>query len=230
LGEGLGEGASGGYLIISSKFIIRWLARPMALGLVILGGFALRAIGLDAQSLWWDEGFSLNLAGQNLGTIIQGDFHPPLYHLLLAGWTQLAGTSAFAARYLSVICGTLLISLAYCVGRRLFDSTTGNLAAILVAGSPVLLWYSQETRMYILVALIYLTLIWLFHRLTDPKAPPASPRLWLAFAAVELAGLYTHYFVALGIAWLVASHIADRTSRIAHRGSQYRSPFTIHHS
>ncbi|RME44617.1 MAG: hypothetical protein D6791_12770, partial [Chloroflexi bacterium] len=198
--------------------LARYLSEPVVTVLLILGAFGLRTWNLDAQSLWWDEGFSLNLAGQNFWAIVRGDFHPPLYHLLLAGWIRLAGTSEFAARYFSVACGTLLIPVAYRLGRRLFDATTGQLAALLVASSPVLLWYSQETRMYILVALIYLTLIWLFHRLTDPAAPPAPPRLWIAFAIVELAGLYTHYFVALGIAWLL---LAMLIRHYAIRNTQY---------
>ena len=182
--------------------------------IVALFAFGLRTWNLDAQSLWWDEGFSLDLAGQSIGQIIYGDFHPPLYHLLLAGWIRIAGTSDFAARYLSVIIGTLMVPLAYRLAVRLFDRRAGLVAALLVAASPVLMWYSQEARMYGLLALEYLALLVLFHRLTDPDTPPASPALWAAFAFIELAALYTHYFAALGIAWLIVGFwIADRGSR-----------------
>jgi len=178
--------------------------------LLVLLAFGLRTWGLDAQSLWWDEGFSLHLAGQGLRQIIYGDFHPPLYHLLLAGWIRIAGASDFAARFLSVLIGTLMVPLAYRLAAHLFDRRTARLAALLVAASPVLLWYSQEARMYELLALEYLTLLVLFHRLTDPDRPPAGRATWLAFALVEIAALYTHYFAALGIVWLmVGFRISD---------------------
>ena len=178
--------------------------------LLVLLAFGLRAWRLDGQSLWWDEGFSLRLAEQTLLQIIYGDFHPPLYHLLLAGWIRIAGTSDFAARFLSVLIGTLMVPLTYRLAAHLFDRGTARLAALLVAASPVLVWYSQEARMYALMALEYLALLLLFHRLTDPGRPPAGRAIWLAFALVEIAALYTHYFTALGIAWLlVGFRISD---------------------
>ena len=209
-----------------------------SVGVVILSGFVLRATGLTSQSMWWDEVFSLDLAGQSLTNIIHGDFHPPLYHLLLSGWIKLAGSSDFAVRYLSVMFGTLLIPLAYSTARQILNHKTGQMAGLLVATSPALLWYSQEARMYILVALIYLGLIWLFHRLTDPNKPKAPAKLWLALALLEAAGLYTHYFIAVGISWLFVAFLCRLTiipiikcryapsgfhvSRITHHGSNLK--------
>lgn len=176
------------------------------LGSLILAGFALRVWHLDTQSLWWDEGVSLYLAKQSLGAILvnrAADVHPPLYFLLLAGWTRAAGASDFAARYLSVLAGVLLVPVAYRLAYRLFDRTTGWIAALLVATSPVLVWYGQEARMYALLALEYLALIALFHRLTDSEGGWASRSAWVAFALVELAALHTHYFAAFSVAWLL---------------------------
>lgn len=187
-----------------------WLVIPLAVGLIAWAGFALRAWNLDAQSLWWDEGFSLNLAGQSVGTIIRGDFHPPLYHLLLAGWTRVAGTTDFAARYLSVTCGTLLIPLAFSVGKRLFSRATGLVAALLTAGSPVLLWYTQETRMYILVALAYLPWLPIFFSLegrynpiaaTPPTLRTFVDQVWHGYNAGSLA-LVGHHAVFMRLSTL----------------------------
>jgi 4-amino-4-deoxy-L-arabinose transferase-like glycosyltransferase len=104
------------------------------IGLILLA-FGLRVWGLGAQSLWWDESLSLYRAGQSLPAILSNqivltdgtnslptvDNHPPLYFLLLAAITRLAGTSEFALRFLSLAASVLLVPLLYVVGQRLAD-------------------------------------------------------------------------------------------------------------
>jgi mannosyltransferase len=153
---------------------------------------ALRFYRLDAQSLWNDEGTSVALARRDLRTIAQDaalDIHPPLYYWLLSGWVRLAGTSESAVRSLSALLGVILVALAHGLGRRLAGPWTGLAAAFLAAVQPFQIYYSQEARMYMLLAVLaagsVLVLSWLVER-------PS----WPAFAALvilEVAGLYTHY-------------------------------------
>src|SRR3974377_1540242 len=94
----------------------RWL-----LLLIILLSFALRVYKLDTQSIWYDEGLSIQLAGQNPAQTIALSAttdHPPLHALLLGAWMRVAGESDFVVRYLSVFCGVLVVVLAYVLGRR----------------------------------------------------------------------------------------------------------------
>src|SRR5438309_4280960 len=89
------------------------------LGLLLLG-FGLRVAGLETQSIWVDEGFSVDFSSRTAADMtamwkarggfgqitdpdaaraandplaIAVDIHPPLYYLLLHQWLPLAGRS-----------------------------------------------------------------------------------------------------------------------------------------
>ncbi|MFQ5342357.1 MAG: glycosyltransferase family 39 protein, partial [Anaerolineae bacterium] len=136
----------------------RWL-----IGATMLLAFSLRVYRLAGQSIWYDEGLSIYYARRRLPellALVSGSDHPPLYFLLLHLW--LRGTAfgqpatEYLVRYPSVIFGVLLAPLIYVFGRQLLGEHAGLLAALLIAISPFHVWYSQETRMYTLVAVLTL--------------------------------------------------------------------------
>jgi 4-amino-4-deoxy-L-arabinose transferase-like glycosyltransferase len=118
--------------------------------------FALRVAGLGAQSLWYDEGFSVYLASQSLTAITRltaGDIHPPLYYYLLHGWIALAGTNEFALRFLSLLPSVLTVPVvARLAGRA--GAPAAAVGALLAAAAPAAVWYGQEARMYALLVLL----------------------------------------------------------------------------
>ena len=141
---------------------------------LILLGFWLRVHALDAFSFWTDEGLTPARSGYSLAQllrneiVIQGvvtrDTHPPLYYLLIALTRRLFGLSDFAFRYPSVLCGVLLIPLLYRLGRLLDGAALGLLVALLATVNPLQVYYSQEARMYSLLALLATamsTVLWL---------------------------------------------------------------------
>jgi hypothetical protein len=81
----------------------------------------------------------------------------------------------------------------YRIGRHLLGTMAGLLAALLTAISPLYLWYSQETRMYTMLAFLCLLSSYLLLKALERRAPPYLP-LWLAFAVANIAAAYTHYF------------------------------------
>lgn len=172
--------------------------RLVLLFVLTLLAFGLRAWRLDFQALWWDEGISLYLAGQDVATILADrarDIHPPLYFLLLRAWVPLAGPGAAAARFLSVLLGTFSVPLLYQVGRRLLGPVVGTLAALILALSPFLLYHAQEARMYALVPCLGLLSTYLLLRLLEPGADGGVTfPLWVAYLVVTAAALYTHYY------------------------------------
>ncbi len=133
----------------------------------ILLAFALRVHALDAKGLSYDEAATALMARATPGEIIAFHWraafeHPPLWQLLMHGWSLLAGQSEFALRYLPLLAGTLLIPLLLQFARYLQGShtpftihnspfTIHNLLLTIVASSPILIYYSQEARMYALV-------------------------------------------------------------------------------
>jgi len=132
-------------------------AGVLSLALFVLLASALRVLRLDFQPLWWDEGYSVWFATHPLGqmaSLTAQDIHPPLYYALLHGWIGLLGAGPVSLRLLSVLFGVLAIPAIYLAGRRMLSRRAALLAAFLLALSPLHVYYSQEVRMYGLVALL----------------------------------------------------------------------------
>jgi mannosyltransferase len=223
------------------------LRNRLPLGLILLVGTGLRLFRLGAESLWYDETVSVMLAGSPLRELLRhtaGDIHPPGYYLLLRAWLLLSGYPTghadpagngleFAAGFLSLAAGVLLIALVYSLARRLAGRSVALPAAALVALSPFNLWYSQEVRMYTLGACLGTVVVYaLFGAAgiqhagaragTDPawaggrEASGLAQRAgregnlvwWAVYALAAAAGMYTlYYFVFLLLAanlWLLA--------------------------
>jgi len=100
------------------------------------------------------------------------------------------GRDMFTIRLLSVLCGLLLIVVIYKIGSILFSPEAALWGAFFLALSPAHIWYSQEARMYALLALLATSSIHFTWRLVERQ----SGVLWLGYGLVTLAALYTHYF------------------------------------
>ncbi|MBN1991419.1 MAG: glycosyltransferase family 39 protein [Anaerolineae bacterium] len=183
------------------------LARSFTLPLILLLAALLRFYQLAGQSLWADEGNSVALARRGFAEIVRRtafDIHPPFYYWLLKIWTALFGSGEVALRSLSAVLGIGAVYLTWRLGCRLINERAGLIAAFLVAISPLSVYYSQETRMYMLLTFLGCLTVLLGLRLVDPPRPN---RLMLAYIFTATAGLYTHYaypviLIALNLAVL----------------------------
>ncbi len=172
--------------------------------LLTLVAFTLRVAELMNRSIWLDEGTTLlRMSGslaEELANIIHVagertiDVHPPLYFLLLRGFVGLGGEHEFIFRFFSVAFGVLCVPMAYALARRMFDAPTAALAALFVALSPGLIWYSREIRMYSLVPCLAAALTLAAHRCS--RATQRIAQAWLAWIALATVGLLTHYSFA----------------------------------
>jgi hypothetical protein len=165
------------------------------LGAVLLLGFFLRVFRLDAQSLWYDETYSVYIARGPFAAVgAVPEAEPLLHYYLLWGWIRATGFSEFAVRYLSLVAGVLTIPVVFRLARTtLSQSWPALAAALLVAINPFEVSYSQETRLHIFAGFFAAASVWLLlcalHRPTRGR--------WLAYAALAVAGLYTSYYLAL---------------------------------
>jgi 4-amino-4-deoxy-L-arabinose transferase-like glycosyltransferase len=131
--------------------------------------------------------------------------YPPLYFVLAWPWSKMFGLSEFGLRSLSAVLGTATVPVAYAAARRLFSVRVGLFAALLVACSPLLVWYSQEARPYaLLVFLSTLSLFWFVRVLDD-----ARPADFIGWSVVSTLALLTHNFalfpVGFEAAWLLVA-------------------------
>jgi len=193
-------------------------AHLWALVALILLAAAARLYHIQAQSVWFDEGWSAYAAVQpTLAAAIAADpTNPPLYYALLHLFVRGAGDSEFSLRLFSLLVGLLTIPLAHQLGRRLFGARAGLYSALLLALAPPLWWASQEARMYTLLAALVLVCALAFHALlTRP-----TRRAWLALLAAQLALLYAHNTGPVVALWLnAAALLAWLTRRRADRPS-----------
>lgn len=181
-----------------------------ALAAIIVLGLALRLWNAHG-GLWVDEAWSAQFvaqAGSPWGIFwrINHDNN----HYLNSLWILLVGpyASPLLIRALSIATGTLSIAVASAIGWRR-DATTGLIAALLFAVSPILVAYGAEARGYgpmLLAMLVSVLLIdrWLDHDDHRDGAPPA----W-SLAALTLAGLLaqlTYLFALAAFAgWIVTA-------------------------
>ena len=173
----------------------------LALAAITAAGLALRLFRLDGQSFWFDEAQTLFVARLPFAEIVQRAYRPPLYHLLLHVWSLLVCDREFWLRLPSALFGAAVPPLAYLLGSRLYGRRVGLLAALFGAISPTMLWYSQELRMYSLMALEFMVLTVLSPGPSSERSVMRVSTL-IALFLVEVASLYTHYFAIPFLLWL----------------------------
>ncbi|SEV88984.1 glycosyltransferase family 39 protein [Natrinema salifodinae] len=172
---------------------------PIELVPIALLAAALRLFRLGSESYWLDEVVSVTLVTSNtpselLVSVPGNDPHPPLYYLLLSGWAAIFGTSEVAARLLSALVGIATVLVLYALGRRLFDREVGAIAALFVAVSPFHIWYSQEVRMYNLLALLTALSFYWFVQLHRERPDEIGVRDDIVYVVSTVLLGYTHVF------------------------------------
>lgn len=164
-------------------------------GLLTILAAAVRFYRLGFQSFWLDEVTCTRDVSRSLAEIWnQVVSSPPLYHYLVHFVYIIAGKDPFWLRVPSAVFGALLVPLFYWSLNRSFDRRTAFWGALVLAVSPFHLWYSQEMRMYSLLALeAFLSMHYWQKSLEEDR-----PRDWAGYVLASLAGLYTHnWFVFL---------------------------------
>jgi len=166
----------------------------------VVAGVALRFVA--PSPLWLDEAISASLADEavrgwsGLVEALRHDGHPPLYYVLLAGWSKVAGDGDRALRAFSGVIGVVCLPLAWSVARRHLDRWGALLALGVLATSPFAIRYATEVRMYELI----LVLLLLGH-LAVVRAWERPTPLRLAAVSVVVAGLLlTHYWSLFAVA------------------------------
>lgn len=178
------------------------------LAALLLGAAALRLGTLDLQSFWYDEAFTpVHVLHPSLGATLASVAHrentPPLWYVLIWGWSRIFGTGAVALRLPSALAGVATVAVAWGIGCELAGRRAAIATAALVAANPLLVWYSQEARAYgLFVLLVALAMLCCLRADREP-----TPGRLAAFAASGAAALATHYFAVFLLAplclWLL---------------------------
>jgi uncharacterized membrane protein len=190
---------------------------------IVAIGALLRFYTIGAKTVWLDEAFSIWIANHKLWELwtwlIRIDHHPPLYYTLLHGWQLLFGDLQGAVRSLSALCGVLTIPVFYAATRRFFDSTTGLIAAFILALSPFHVRFAQEARMYTLLTLAVALVLYFVAQVLMEQPIGKRRILWFGLGAAQAAVMLTHntatllFPLALNLPVLGALYFARRRNQ-----------------
>ncbi len=171
-------------------------------------GAVLRIAPLNDRDYWYDEAFSgitIRQPWSEMMYIIAHDVHPPLYYWLLRSWAFVVGDGPDELRAFSVAFGLATIVLAYAALRKWESKSAipAVVGAFVVAINPFLVNYSQEARMYSLLAFLILLAAYLL----------TQNRRWI-YSLALLAILLTHHLGALCVlclaVWDIFRHKFNR--------------------
>ncbi|NTW61404.1 hypothetical protein HGB24_01790 [Candidatus Saccharibacteria bacterium] len=156
-------------------------------------------ITITKSSIWFDEAFGAYLIRFNFFDIAKytaSDVHPPLYYWLLKVWSMAFGSSELSLRSMSLLFGLLAVFFAYMLIKRLFGLKSARFSLVFIIISPMLIRYSQEARMYMLVAAIAMAATYVLSIAMESKR--RWP--WIVYGLLVSLGMWTHYYSAL--VWL----------------------------
>ncbi|MCL4374572.1 glycosyltransferase family 39 protein [Patescibacteria group bacterium] len=189
----------------------------LALALLFAGAFLLRLVGLH-QSLWLDEATTARAIRQFgyaglVSRFSPFDFHPPLYYWLIKGWSSVFGLSEAALRLPSVIAALLAGYGVYLIGKAVKNQAVGFWATVFFLVNPLIVYYSQEARMYMLVTLF---LVWLTYAVVRLESQPQRWSRWHLVAGLTAClSLLTFYGAGFYLASLFVLLILKKRYRTA---------------
>ncbi len=184
------------------------LLKSKTIFFILLMALLLRLISIN-QSFWLDEATSGYVTrdlsfSEILNKFSPGDFHPPLYYLLLKLWGEIFGFSEVHLRLFSVLVGTFTIFLVYLISRELEikNKYLPTISALLLATSGLHIYYSQEARMYALSAFLVSLLIYLYLKIYKSN----SYFYWMAFGTLLACNFLTDYLpnLIIPVFWIHA--------------------------
>ncbi len=182
---------------------------------IVAVGLALRLLGLDQRTLTHAEVYvpriempdyvtapppRSSLTATVLGTL-HHDNHPPGYYAFMWVWTGLFGTGLFAIRLPSALVGAATIALLYWMARRKDGEGVALTAAALLALHGHHLFWSQQARMWVFLALLGVLSVVLLQSLHRRYRGTTAA----AYVFVVSLGLWLEYsfwpFFAAQVAW-----------------------------
>ena len=198
---------------------------------------------LEYHSIWFDEAISLDWAKLGPAHIWPGTFqlirdkHPPAYYLALHYWQTLLGwfgaeQSDAALRILGVLLGILMVWGILRLVTQLSGRANGLLAGAFTALAPLLVWYSQELRMFqpAATAIVWAAFFLVAAREHLPSlgaspaksAAPARLLCWTGLAAALTFALYSYLYAAFFLPGLGLSVFL-----LARRNGSFNKRYTL---
>lgn len=125
---------------------------------------------------------------------------------------EVVGHGPAAVRLYSVLTGVATVLAVFGLARDWFGERTAQVAALIVAVAPFHVQYSQEARMYALLALVLTLATWAYWRAWHGR----GRGYWVAFGALAGLSMYVQQLAALFLAAIgLLPFLARDLARIA---------------
>ena len=155
---------------------------------LLVGAVCAVAAGLTLRfwtksDLWLDEALTVSIARKPLHELpayLKRDGAPPLFYVLLHGWTGIFGTSNLAVRALPGVIGVATLPLAWLAGKRLAGTWAAWAAMLLVATSQELTLTRRlllRARQELMVQQHWFLLLLLTPKGASLPLPPLLPQM-----------------------------------------------------
>ena len=204
------EGAEG-----SSIAPRRWLV-PVVLAVITLVGAVVRATGLSAAGLFYDDAWFALPARVGLGTAVKMVVTTPGYTMVQSAWISLGPTGNAWPKLLPYLLGVLAVPAAYWLGRRFaLPRWAALVVAALIAAAPAAIEYSVRVKEYeadLLLAMAVLAAAEVARRRRTPATVVA-----LALVGIAAVLLSSALLVVVAGSWiaLLAICAGDRRRPVA---------------
>ncbi|MFH1590251.1 MAG: glycosyltransferase family 39 protein [archaeon] len=165
--------------------------------IILLLAILLRFWAIESESYWLDEAISIRQAqADDFGStldMVKKDIHLPLHITLLHFWVKIFGTSELASRLLSLIFGVAGVWISYLLTKKLFNRRIAIITSLLFAFSPIMIYYSQEARLYSLFVFLSLLSFYFYIKFIENM----NNKNLLFYGLSTLLLIYTHLFAFL---------------------------------
>nr|WP_255603132.1 glycosyltransferase family 39 protein [Oscillochloris sp. ZM17-4] len=196
---------------VMTSRLARWWPAAAIFGVAL----ALRLYRLGSTPLWLDEIYTIQLARMGPWAIwrnLSYDPHPALFYLsewLISGFG--AAQPAWVWRMIPMLCGVLIAPLVYWAARPLSGPAGALVGGLVMALSPISMYFSQEARSATLALLLSgLCLTLALALIRRPRAD-----IWAAYGIVSFLGLATSYLFVIVPGAQLLMLIALRSTRRA---------------
>ena len=148
-------------------------------------------------NVWADEASTLATTdGGFLPTLAKfyNEKQAPLYFLLMGLWREI-NSSIFFARLFSIICSALAIYFFFRLARKFFTEKAAIFIAAVFALHPFLIWASLEIRLYSLVILLSIVLLYLFYEGFLKLSEEETQKFQIFYILTAIVALYANYYL-----------------------------------
>ena len=187
------------YFINNKEEIKTFKLNPYILACFIFGvGILMYSNGMLDYLPWTDEYKTIEYSDPKLTfmTIFTDPGNPPLFYFLFRIFINIFGTSILTMKLFPFIVGILAVFIMWLILKNEFDIKTANIAAFLAFINVPLVYYSEETRSYILQALFSPVLIFVLFKILNTN----KKRYYFIYAILAAVVSNIHYYEILLLA------------------------------